>query len=1088
MPLDLVPGTVLAGRFRIESMLGVGGMGVVYRATDDTLGVPVALKLLRPELARRTDAIERFRDELLMARQVSSPHVVRIHDIVRHDDQWLISMDLIDGESLGRRLDRECRLPVHEALRITRQVAEGLGAAHARGVVHRDLKPANILLDASGDAYITDFGVARSLSSSGLTRSGAVVGTPDYLSPEQARGEAVDGRSDLYALGLILYEMLAGQQAFAGGTVTEVLAQRMVRTPAPVTALQPDVPTWVARLVDRLLRPRAAHRFADAAAVVQAIDRKEVPRDVAPPRRAVWAVALLLLFASLAVAGWWWSQRTPVSVAPVAPTTLDRLMVLPVTTPDGRIDDPRLAALGAHLRQAITAGAGGAVVDDERTWQVLRQLEPTGRATADIDALHVVGVAERILQPVLQQRDGRVRIHSTLYRHNGGATTITGPFADDAVAALQAWAEHATSGLPVVGQTGLDLALPESPAALDALGQGLIAQRAGALGDALGHLRDATSLAPDYALAWLSLVDTALAIGEHDVAETAIDKAVASATTGTGLAPRIQARQALLEGDPTRAVASWRALAERQPDDTSLALELARAQGAGGDFTGALATLRQLVQRDDNDPRVWFELGKFSILSGDARRAVDDHLVRALVLYKRSRNGFGEAETVNALGVGYGRLGQTADAIEQYRKAVELRGLVGNRRGVATSLRNLANLYALTGDFEQAAGHLARARTLHEELGDRAGLAAVENELGLLLEERGDYLAALQAFQRSLRAWRDAVDPHGVAQALNDIGFANYQLGDYNDAQVYWRQAATAHADLGNRTGLIRTTQNLGLLDTARGEWDRARQRLLTSLAEAEQQQMVEEAAVSHRNLAELELLQGHLDAALEQADAAASMFEHRDDQRGRVDAVLLTVQALIAAGAPAEAAARLAEIQPSLQEASLEQQAIARLVRARLPPAAGSPVATAELEHAARLAAASGVRALQLQIALQRARITGTLPADLDAGTESLGHATLRLAWLELAMRQALQRGDPGAAVTAYREAARLLRNGDHLDAGALHRLGAAAHAASGDTAGEEAALRLARDADATRRRRLPTRLRDERSAAANASQRSAR
>nr|MBA3486823.1 serine/threonine protein kinase [Lysobacter sp.] len=254
--MDFAPGTVLASRFRLESILGMGGMGVVYRATDTTLDVPVALKLLRPELAQRANAFERFREELLLARQVSSPHVVRIHDLARHEQHWLISMDLVDGSSLDQRIDRDGPLPIEDALKLARQLALGLAAAHAKGVLHRDLKPANVLLDAQGDAYISDFGIARSLASSGLTQSGTMLGTPDYLSPEQARGDPLDARSDLYALGLILYEMLSGQRAFEGGTIAEVLAQRMLRTPPPITRYRPESPDWVARLVDKLLRPQ----------------------------------------------------------------------------------------------------------------------------------------------------------------------------------------------------------------------------------------------------------------------------------------------------------------------------------------------------------------------------------------------------------------------------------------------------------------------------------------------------------------------------------------------------------------------------------------------------------------------------------------------------------------------------------------------------------------------------------------------------------------------------------------------------------------------------------------------------------------
>ncbi len=230
---ELRPGDVVADRFRVMRLLGMGGMGVVYQAHDMELDVDVALKLLRPELASRPDAFERFRQELLLARQVSSPHVVRIHDLVRHGEVWLISMDFVPGQSLERLLDTKGHLPPEDAIRIVRQLALGLAAAHQRGVVHRDLKPANVLMTEDGEARITDFGVARSAGSTGITVSGVIIGTPEYLSPEQARADPVDGRSDLYALGLIFFEMLTGTLPFRGGTPAEMLAQRIVRDPPP---------------------------------------------------------------------------------------------------------------------------------------------------------------------------------------------------------------------------------------------------------------------------------------------------------------------------------------------------------------------------------------------------------------------------------------------------------------------------------------------------------------------------------------------------------------------------------------------------------------------------------------------------------------------------------------------------------------------------------------------------------------------------------------------------------------------------------------------------------------------------------------
>lgn len=1075
--LDLAPGTVLAGRYRLESMLGIGGMGVVYRATDLTLEVPVALKLLRPELAQRAGAFERFRDELLLARQVSSPRVVRIHDLAQHEERWLISMDFVEGCSLDQHLEASGALPVEDALRITRQLAEGLGAAHDKGVVHRDLKPANVLLDQQGRAFITDFGVARSLATSGLTQSGTLVGTPDYLSPEQARGGPLDARSDLYALGLILYEMLAGTPAFSGGTLAESLAQRIVRPPPPVTTHRDDVPAWLVRLLDRLLRPRPSQRLQSAAEVIAAIDQRKVPRDSRPAwsRFRGWGLAATLALA--AAAGAWWWQQTPGPPVVDATRPLDRLLVLPLeASPD--LAAPQLAALDDGLHAALAAAQQLALVDEARTRQALRQVDPTGTGRPDIADLRGVAAARRVLQPRLDQVDGGWRMRARLHAGPGPSPHLDGPTQPTPARALQAWLDDGT----VRGALGLADAATRLPAlsgtATQELGNGLLLRQRGDLDDALAAFVRAAD-AGGHPRAWMAVAETALAIGEIDTALDALENA--QRRGGDSLSPperqRLAAERALLDGDAAVAAAQWEARLGAAPDDTFAQLQLGRAQGAGGDFAAAVATLAALSERDPNDPRAWFELGKFTLLSGDAQRAVDDHLVRALVLYKRSGNTYGEAETVNALGIGYGRLGQTADATEQYRKAVELRTAVGNRRGVATSLRNLGNVLALTGQFEEAAGHLDRARSLYTALGDREGLAAVDNEIGLLSEERGDYPAALVAFQRALRGWQAAGDAHGGAQALNNIGFAHYQLGAYNDALVYWQQAADAYQALGSQTGAVRIEQNLGLLAMARGEWRESRQRLEASLADAERQQMPEEAAVSRRNLAELDLLQGHIGDALAQLERAEALFRQRQDQRGIADAALLRVNALLAAHADEQAAEALRGLQPQLASAASEQRAIAGMLDAQVLARQGrTREAAATLRQASQVAGESGVRHLQLQIALHEARLGARRNADagLDTATAQLGHAGLRLAWLQWRMEQALALEDAATARAAYREALSLLREGDYQLGWQVHRLGAQAHAGSGDTAGATRATAQADQAHARAVEALPAALRE--------------
>ncbi|HEU0306359.1 MAG TPA: tetratricopeptide repeat protein, partial [Lysobacter sp.] len=1053
-------------------------MGVVYRATDLALDVPVALKLLRPELATRPEAFERFRQELLMARQVSSPRVVRIHDLAQHEGQWLISMDFIDGEGLDHRLDREGALAPDVAAGIVRQLAEGLSAAHARGVIHRDLKPANVLMDREGNAYITDFGVARSLASNGLTQSGAVVGTPDYLSPEQARGDAVDARSDLYSLGLILYEMLTGAMPFQGATLGEILAQRMLRSPPPVTQAKPQTPAWLARLADRLLRVQPAHRLQSADAVIRAIDTREVPRQFhkPTPRQAAMAVLLVAVLGIGGFAAWRTLHRPiPEGVATIAP--LHRLLVLPVEAPPGAMGEAHAVALASLLRSAIAGVPGIATVDDDRTQQALRQLDPTGTLAVDADALQRIVGADRVLRISLQPSGPRWKALAQL-KAGGKASTVEAVASDPVAAFVQMATQPALAATlhAKANAKALPFALPscDQPCAaqpLEAYGAALLAEARSEPAEALRLSRTATSASPGFALAWLMQAEMAQAVGEMDAAYEAIERGQASARQApASLQRRFRAERALMDGDPPAAAAEWRMEATATPDNTFAELGHAKALGAGGDFKGATDALRKLVARDPNDPRAWFELGKFSILAGQAQIAVDEYLVRALVLYRRSGNRYGEAETANAMGIGYARLGQSDDAEQQYREAVELRRAVGNRRGLATSLRNLGNILSQRGKFGEAADALKQAGELHAALGDRAGLAAVESELGVLAEERGDYPAALAAFRRALQTWQQIGEKPGTAQALNDIGFAHYQLGAYDDAQAYLVQSANAFGELGDDTGRIRTQQNLGLLAIARGQWNEARRQLDASLKAAEQLQMLEEAAVSRRNLAELEFQQGHLDSAIEQAGKAETQFRAREDWRGLADAGLLRVQALLSVHANADARKALDGLSSAVAQASTEQRGIAALLRAELAGRAADRTArAAAIADARRFATASGVKQLQLLVALAES----TDATRLDGATASLGNVPLRLLWAEAEMRR-LASTPSGAAQAArlYRDVLPLLRRGDYRRAFQLHAFGAKALSATDAATAASARGNACRALEALRAR-LPAAMR---------------
>jgi serine/threonine-protein kinase len=259
-----LPGTVLAGRYRVAGLLGRGGMGEVYRATDLALGQAVALKFLPEATARDDRALARFYNEVRTARQVTHPNVCRVYDIGQVDGSHYISMEYVDGEDLGSLLRRIGRLPADKALEIARKLCAGLAAAHEKGVLHRDLKPANVMIDGRGHVVIMDFGLAGLVDQlQGDIRSG----TPAYMAPEQLAGTDVTARSDIYALGLLLYELFTGKRAFEAASLMELMQLQERAAPASITSIAKDLDPAVEGVILRCLRPDPSQRPASALAV-----------------------------------------------------------------------------------------------------------------------------------------------------------------------------------------------------------------------------------------------------------------------------------------------------------------------------------------------------------------------------------------------------------------------------------------------------------------------------------------------------------------------------------------------------------------------------------------------------------------------------------------------------------------------------------------------------------------------------------------------------------------------------------------------------------------------------------------------------
>ncbi len=264
----------LSDRYAIERELGRGGMATVYLARDLRHDRPVALKLLHPDLAA-TLGPERFHREIKLAARLQHPHILTVHDSGDNDGRLWFTMPYVEGESLRERLRREKQLPVHDALRIAREAATALDYAHRHDVIHRDIKPENLLLTMDGQVLVADFGIARALGEADteITKTGMTVGTPAYMSPEQASGERmVDARTDIYALGSVLYEMLAGEPPFTGPTAQLIIARKFTETPRPLRSVRETLPAATDSVVSRALARAPADRFASAAEFARALE------------------------------------------------------------------------------------------------------------------------------------------------------------------------------------------------------------------------------------------------------------------------------------------------------------------------------------------------------------------------------------------------------------------------------------------------------------------------------------------------------------------------------------------------------------------------------------------------------------------------------------------------------------------------------------------------------------------------------------------------------------------------------------------------------------------------------------------------
>jgi serine/threonine-protein kinase len=580
----------LGDRYRIERELGRGGMATVYLGHDLRHDRPVALKVFHPELAATLG--ERFLREIRVAAKLSHPHILTVHDSGESAGLLWYTMPVVDGESLRQRIRRDGQLPVDEAVRLARTVAEVLDFAHAHGIVHRDIKPENILLFGN-EPMVADFGIALAIDAVGqdrLTQTGFSLGTPAYMSPEQACAEPrLDGRTDIYSLGCVLYEMLAGEPPYTGPSPQAVVARRLTEPPPPLRTVR-ELPEALEQAVYKALARSPADRFATGRDFVRAITEAltsapgtAVPHPAAPAlrRRSPQALAGAVLLALALGLGWIASNR-PVTTAPPAQT---QLAVLPFSVPGAGAFAYLVEGMVDLLSRNLNGVEALVTVDPGRVMSAVREPEQRGVQDADRgrDIARRLGAGQYILGSV-HAAGGRLRIQAQLYRQDSVAGQ---PIAQAAVegdsTALFELVDELSAQLLVHrgGRQGARLAQTAAltTRSLPALKVYLDAERnlrAARFDSAVAGFQRAVGLDSSFALAYYRLAAAAMWTGRMGLLAPAMVQALA---LDERLAERdrrlLSAFADLVRGAPDLAEQQYREILEAYPDDLEARFQLA---------------------------------------------------------------------------------------------------------------------------------------------------------------------------------------------------------------------------------------------------------------------------------------------------------------------------------------------------------------------------------------------------------------------------------------------------------------------------------------------------------------------------------
>ena len=939
-PGPLPAGVVVAGRFRIVRRLGGGGMGDVYEAEDLELGTVVALKSIRPDRVNAA-SLERFKREILLARRVTHPNICRTFDLFVErrpgaEPLLVIAMERLDGPTLARFLRDRGALDIKEALPIAVQLCRGLAAAHLAGVVHRDLKSSNVMLTTGGPAsepgqraVITDFGIARAgddeVPLDRLTASGQIIGTPAYVAPEQVRGDRAGPRADIYSLGVVLFEMVTGEQPFQGrGPLATAVKRLEEPTPSPAARRPGLDDRWNAAIM-KCLALSPDDRFQSANEVEKALVATRTGRDPGRRRRLGVAVSAAAGLAALLALAWPRPDRAPIpspdgeSLVQSFRPTVAVVELLPPA-------DLAESWLGTALREMLAAelaGGGGVRVvapgSVEMPWLGVDPARPLATETIEL-------IAERRGWDALvggryslagSAADRRLALELVAWDARSGDRLVEvieeGPLSElPRLASRAAGRLGGAIGWEAPSEVESGALLPMSLDGAKRYAEGLDALRRSDPTMARERLLEAVDLEPGFSLAWVALAKAWKAAGYDERAREAAEIAESHA----GDLPReqrlvVEVERHRLANDWARAEEIQRALVTFFPDNPEYGLDLARIQTRAGRPEAARESLVAVRQRGGPmafDPRVdlleagvALRLDEYEAAARSAAAALATAEARgeplnaaraqlllaqvrrrrgetegALELYRTARATFATAGDVDAVAdtlvseaIVRRRQGALDEAEALYDRALAVYLQAGNVRGQATVMLNRANLRSESGQTDDAIVLYEQVLATYREIESSDGIALASNNLGSALLDRGRVDEAIDHFEVALEAYRAAGSKGGEGTVLIGLGTALLDRGALAEAAPWFEAARRLFEEIEDLYGEGIATNNLGRIARRQGDLAVAHDRHREALEIFQELDAPAMQAHALFGLGEVAREQGALDEARRRHEAA---------------------------------------------------------------------------------------------------------------------------------------------------------------------------------------------------------------------------